>query len=168
MREILPYVLITVWLRYVRDPLAQEDYSEVLQSERPWDLKRMMDTFTVWIINRLGSSIDRALASSAGGTGFEPRPGHTKDFKNGSNCLSCLAFGTLKQKLRNVWGTLKIPGLRRASKTRLVMQLWVSCSRPSSPSTMITVAMVWVGCSFMSPSGHWSYTLSMLCYVMLC
>ena len=30
----------------------------------------------------------RAFASQAVGRGFEPRPGHTKDFKNGSSCSS--------------------------------------------------------------------------------
>ena len=29
----------------------------------------------------------RASASRSGGRGFEPRPGHTKDFKNGTYCL---------------------------------------------------------------------------------
>ena len=38
--------------------------------------------------DRRGGSVGRAFASQAVGRGFEPRPGHTKDFKNGSSCSS--------------------------------------------------------------------------------
>ena len=43
----------------------------------------------------------RASASRSGGRGFEPRPGHTKDFKNGTYCLHvrCSAFKNGKGKL---------------------------------------------------------------------
>ena len=40
---------------------------------------------TLKIFNRPVSSSGRASAFGAGGRGFDPRPGHTKDFKNGSN-----------------------------------------------------------------------------------
>ena len=37
--------------------------------------------------DRRDGLVVRASASRSGGRGFEPRPGHTKDLKNGTYCL---------------------------------------------------------------------------------
>ena len=37
----------------------------------------------LWVDYRRDGPVVRASASRSGGRGFEPRPGHTKDFKNG-------------------------------------------------------------------------------------
>ena len=42
--------------------------------------------------NRCDGSVGRASASQSEGRWFEPRPSHTKDFKNGTRCLSLLAL----------------------------------------------------------------------------
>ena len=39
------------------------------------------------MIKMSNSSAGRASALGAGGTGFNPGPGHTKDFKNGTSCF---------------------------------------------------------------------------------
>ena len=39
------------------------------------------------LCHRRDGLVVRASASRSGGRGFEPRPGHTKDFKNGTYCL---------------------------------------------------------------------------------
>ena len=38
----------------------------------------------------------RASASESEGRGFEPRPSHTKDFKNGTHCF--LVWRSIKEK----------------------------------------------------------------------
>ena len=52
-------------------------------------------------INPSGGLVVRASASRLGGRGFEPRPGHTKDFKNGTYCflVRCSAFKNGEWKL---------------------------------------------------------------------
>ena len=42
--------------------------------------------------NRCDGSVGRASAPQSEGRWFEPRPSHTKDFKNGTRCLSPLAL----------------------------------------------------------------------------
>ena len=43
-------------------------------------------------IYRRDGSVGRASASQSEGQWFEPRPSHTKGFKNGTRCLSLLAL----------------------------------------------------------------------------
>ena len=61
-----------------------------------WILACTFDLF-----DRRDGRVVRASASRSGGRGFDPRPGHTKDFKIGTYCLlvRCLAFKNGERKL---------------------------------------------------------------------
>ena len=53
----------------------------------------------------------RASASGAGGRGFDLGPGHTKDFKNGTSGLPCLALSIIKQALASLLSKQNIASL---------------------------------------------------------
>ena len=54
----------------------------------------MINTTTV--MHRFDGPVVRASASQSEGRGFEPRPSHTKDFKNGTHCF--LVWPSINEK----------------------------------------------------------------------
>ena len=63
------------------------------------------------MMNRCDGLEVRACASRSGGCGFEPRPGHTKDFKNFTFCLlvRCSAFKEWRMEVEPVELPVDLP-----------------------------------------------------------
>ena len=66
---------------------------DVNESELRTALSLCTDTDSVMV---------RASASGAGGRGFDPGPGHTKDFKNGTSGYLALALSIIRQALASL------------------------------------------------------------------